>query len=310
MLISLFTLQQQFTFDETALNDFDGADKTTTALSEKTITRKRNYTSSISVLSTTSATTPNELLASLDGHLCLSALELVLTLLASQSLLALKDINLSQREKQLIKRELCTELSVFFDFVKKRILAETREPLHRKKHGVQAMQPCNIIIPKSASVTESKSTRESDSMRVSVVRKLHLNTQQTPNQPKSIAFNMTHQISPIGETSPKSRTSSTPTVAMPLKSCLKSSTSKPVSKRIFESPYDQQEDDSSNISPGKKIYKIPKAGESITTDDEEEEQIFFEPEEPVYCETSFVRLVEEDYLHFLSNLFTYICQID
>lgn len=303
--------QQQYAFDETVLNEFEGFDKTdnneSTALSEKTTTRRRNYTSSVSVLSTTSVTMPNELLANLDGHLCLTALELVLTLLGSQSLLALKDMNLSQREKQLIKRELSTELSVFHDFVKKRILTETREPLHRKKQGTQAMKPFTITVQSPAS--GSKPGHRSDSMRVGVVRKLHLNIQQTPTQSKSIAFNMTHQISPIGDTSSKSRTTSTPAVTMPLKSCLKSSTSKQGPKRTSDL-YDQPEDDGGNISPGKKIYKVPKAGETITTDDEEEEQIFFEPEEPVYCETSFVRLVEEDYLHFLSNLFTYICQID
>lgn len=108
----------------------------------QTTQRRRNYTSSISALSSISvtATSTNEYLTNLDSDLCFIGLEFVLTLLASQSLLALKDANLSQREKQLIKRELCTELSVFYDFVKKRILPDVArdDPLHRKKHGCRS----------------------------------------------------------------------------------------------------------------------------------------------------------------------------
>lgn len=72
--------------------------------------RRRNYTSSISALSSIStAASTNEYLNNLDADLCFVGLEFVLTLLAQQSLLALKDINLSQREKQLIKRKLLFE---------------------------------------------------------------------------------------------------------------------------------------------------------------------------------------------------------
>lgn len=48
----------------------------------------------------------------------------------------------------------------------------------------------------------------------------------------------------------------------------------------------------------------------IGEEDDTETQLFFEPEDPTYCELSFVRLVEEDYFHFLSNLFAYICQTE
>jgi nuclear pore complex protein Nup188 len=66
----------------------------------------------------------NELLANLDSKICLSALEFLLTLLASQSLLALRSQSLTSREKQLIRRELSTELHCLHDFIKKKVLKD------------------------------------------------------------------------------------------------------------------------------------------------------------------------------------------
>lgn len=230
----------------------------------------------------------------LDSQLCVTALEYVLTLLGSQSLLALKDVNLSQRERQIIKREISiSELSTFHEFVKKRILAEVRDPLHRKKHGISVIrQQIEGRDEADRAVRASLGeTEKTNSMRIRVTRRMHLHTHQTPPhsgsaQPKTLKFNMTHDISGIGE-SPRfgepsgGIPSSTPSSFMP-KSCLK-----------------RGGRDSLPGDAEKRPYTL------------EEEPIFFDPEEPpTHHEWSYVNLVEEDYFHFLSNLFSYICQTE
>jgi hypothetical protein len=42
----------------------------------------------------------------------------------------------------------------------------------------------------------------------------------------------------------------------------------------------------------------------------EDEPVFFKPEEPIFTGLSFVKIVEEDYFHFLSNLFATICHTE
>lgn len=214
-----------------------------------------------------SAAATNEYLTNLDTELCFTALEFVLTLLASQSLLALKDVNLSQREKQLIKRELSTELSLFYDFVKKRVLPEVArdEPLRRKKYGCKSnglnKEQMEELARQQPS-TSRKSVSNSDRMRINVMRK---------------AFEMTQQFSPIGSSSSGFSRFDLPT------STPAPSTSRP-------SPVDDDNDD-----------------------EQEEIQMYFDPkstEDPTFCELSVIQLVEEDYLHFLSNLFGYICHTE
>lgn len=210
----------------------------------------------------------------------------MLTLLASQSLLALKDVNLSQREKQLIKRELSTELSVFYDFVKKRVLPEVArdEPLRRKKHGCKAMElsreQLDMIQKQQASGSQRKSVRNSDRLRIDLTRKLYLKNQQSPNILTPGPFNMTQPYSPIsGRGSIHTYTGAT------------ASTPQPSTSRAAHEVMQQEPDDGIDECEGGA-------------------DIFFEAEEPVYCETSFVQLIEEDYLHFLSNLFSYICHTE
>lgn len=259
------------------------------------ISKQRNYTTSISALSTASvsAATTNEYLINLDAEQCFLALELILTLLASQSLLALKDINLSQREKQLIKRELSTELSIFYDFVKKRVLPEVArdDPLRRKKHGIRPMEinqefdESNRQQSAGRSGLGRKSISKSDRMRINVTRKLHLksaspSTSTSPGLTGRSPFNMTHQYSPISSGSSGLITR----------------------QENFDLP-------SSTPAPGRSGI-TPMDDSDIDEDQNDGVQLFFEPEDPSYCELSFVQLIEEDYLHFLSNLFGFICHTD
>lgn len=207
-------------------------------------------------------------------------MEYVLTLLASQSLLALKDVNLSQRDKQLIKRELSTELSVFYDLVKKRILRDVArdEPLRRKKYGIRLCTLDEDFADKddgkqtpTTSRSMPKAISSSDRMRVNLTRKLHLESQHSPTPLRS-AFNMTQQYSPItgGPGTSKQRDQYTIPSSTPTQQSQKKSLAQ-------EDPMDVHE---------------------------------FDDTDPSFCELSSVRLVEEDYLHFLSNLFSYICHTE
>lgn len=306
--------QQQYAFDGVALNEIhdsiaDVNDGDRSSLNYSRGERRRNCTTTMSLLSTSASTVPNEYLANLDVDLCFSALEYILTLLASQSLLAIKLVNLSQREKQLIKRELCTELSVFHEFVKKRILAdESRDdPLRRRKHGLVQMESCNLHSQSSADNHLSIGGRQigGDSLRVRVTRKLHLEMQHTPKQAprkSSQVFDMTQQLSPISDATQQSAagpsTSTGITGRLPLlPSSTPSVATQPSTKRNID-PLSGIDVDDDYSSGGKYFVEV----------DVDETELFFEPEDPTFCELSFVRLVEEDYFHFLSNLFTYICQ--
>lgn len=264
------------------------ANGTTRQSSTRTpFSKSLSMTSVSSFTSTNAIALSNELLTHLDSKLCISGLEFVLTLLASQSLLALKDTNLSQREKQLIKRELSTELLIFHDFVKKRILKDSKEILARKKYGlvpiynagdddVNGDDDSDGNPLKTTPSVQPKKTDRGHSMRVSVVRKQHL--QQTASTP----------LSPIihtrVESTPQKPSSSTPAP----RGILKPSSTASIKRVMFDEGLD-----------GTKTfaYSIP-----------EDEPIFYEPEETKYTGLSYVRIVEEDYLHMLSNLFLIISQ--
>lgn len=232
-------------------------------------------------LSTSSASSGdhfNELLINLDSRQCVIALEYVMTLLASQSLLALKDVHLSSREKQLIKRELNTELSIVFEFVKKQVtvssdVAVRNAPFYRQKYPVIPLtNDENDSDGASAEACSSQNQRHrtpasgSDamrkSMRVQLVRKLH--AQKTPPASRS-EFELSRNISPIGVSTPK-----------------KSSLNLPSSTPIVR----ESEHSSDEIA-------------------------MLEPIEPTYTGLSMIKLVDKDYLHLISNIFQHIiCQSD
>lgn len=289
-------MQQQLKFIENPLNcvthaESAGANTSNQAIGNNTVPaqRRRMYTTSTSALSAVSATvtTTNEYLMNVDVELCFTALEFILSLLASQSLLALKDVTLSQREKQLIKRELSTELLVFHDFVKKRVLPEVARdnPLQRKKHGCTTMisskDSSDDLSKQQHSSGGRKSVSNSDRMRINVMRKLHLN-QKSPSPPTTTAtpFNMTHQYSPIASTS---------------------------------GGFAQRDDrlDLPSSTPAQPNFRRSLNDDDQTDDqDQGDMQMYFDAEDPAFCELSFVQLVDEDYLHFLSNLFGYICHTE
>ncbi|XP_055534694.1 nucleoporin Nup188 [Wyeomyia smithii] len=271
--------------NKSALAAADGS----TRQSRTTFSKSLSMTSVSSFTSTNAIALSNELLTHLDSKLCISGLEFVLTLLASQSLLALKDKNLSQREKQLIKRELSTELLIFHDFVKKRILKDAKEILVRKKFGSvpiynTSQDDNDDDAPGSQrantpQLQAKKPDRNLQSMRVNVVRKQHLQlaaSTSTPLVPGAVSRSDLN-VKPL---------SSTPVP----RGILKPSPPTSSIKRVM---FDD------NSSGGIKTFAYSSS---------EDEPIFFEPEESKYTGLSHVRIVEEDYLHFLSNLLLIISQ--
>lgn len=244
---------------------------------------KTPFSKSLSITSVTSygaasgIAPSNEFLSHLDTKLCATALEVTLTLLASQSLLALKDMHLSAREKQLIRRELSTELHTFYDFAKKKITRERRSSLHRKKFGIYHITNENGSGDDRPPPPIAKNTEHAKSLRVNLVKKLH-QKQQASASPKF--FDTTTPFSPISKPLQEST---------PLKGIAKVGSSTQNKRQVSF-------DDS--VKFDKKM------------DTEESDEVLFEPLEPVYTGLSYVKLVEEDYLHLLSILFSIICNSD
>ncbi|XP_053962764.1 nucleoporin Nup188 [Anastrepha ludens] len=282
---------------------------------------QRQFSKSVSITSVSSANCPpNELLSNLDGELCLLALEHVLMLAASQSMLALKNPYLPAREKQIVRREISTELLTFHEFVRKKVLIEHREHRemwYRRKHGLVYMklgesESSNAVTSASTSsktsgtnTTARSSTaaqptarHHPNDLRMNVVRRLYLQQEQnrqqqrTPSTATDNTFEMSHVISPIGGNGhTQAAVSSTPQLSRP--------------------PLRRQGDPPHTGSEVKRNYGTVCASNPEDEEVEVLEEIqYFPPEEPSYTPLSYVQLVEEDYLHFMSNLFTVICQSD
>uniref|UniRef100_A0A1A9X3K7 Nucleoporin NUP188 n=1 Tax=Glossina brevipalpis TaxID=37001 RepID=A0A1A9X3K7_9MUSC len=168
-----------------------------------TTTTPRPFSKSLSVASISSVNCPpNELLSNLDGELCLIALEHILTLAASQSLLALKNPALPTREKQLIRREVSSELLSYHEFVRKKVLVDYRDHKEislRRKHGqipmmISAHNNVNDSGPstskQAAAIRANAQRRTSLDLRVNVVRRLHLQQQQQQRMSTPISSNI------------------------------------------------------------------------------------------------------------------------
>lgn len=163
--------------------------------SVNTLTSRSKYNKSVSVSSgfgNQPLANCNEILSSLDGKLCMAALEYILTLLLSQSYLAIRDVHLSAREKQLIKRELSAEVGILNEFLKKKLSLENIGTLQRKKYGSSAMHNDlgDVMLKPDRSSSQQQQQQQSsqrrlsqprDSMRVNVVRRLHLQQKVLPN---------------------------------------------------------------------------------------------------------------------------------
>lgn len=233
------------------------------------ISSPRSFTKSRSMTNSTHQP-HNEIFVNLNPELCCRALEYIITLLASQSLLRLKDPNMSMREKQLIRRDLFPELSLFYDFVRKNVLLENKDHLMRVKYGIVNMKMRiddddydelneDFSQPQTGSHKRSLSN---NSMRVNVIRKQHL-SQQKPMLSTGLArssikaYNKQYTVG--AETStPVERTTT---------------------KRIM---FDLDREKSRD----------------------EDIEYFNDKEDMKYANQSFVQLVERDYFHIIGIIFS------
>lgn len=253
---------------------------------------KRPFSKSLSISSMTSSVIQpsNELLLHIDTRMCLNALELLLTLLASQSLLALKARQLSSREKQMIRRELSTELYCFHDFVKKKILKDTtKSPLFRQKVGISYITNSNANNDDNDDQNAGTSSRavlsqrRSHDLRVNVVRKLHL-------QQKTVPFEVPHTISPISiHHVTQTKDQNTTNDGTPFRSNLGNPTTSTHVKRVG---FDLN---STQVN-------------KISVQEYDDEPYAVNIGDPTFTGLSFIKFIEEDYLQLLSNIFLFICQ--
>ena len=249
--------------------------------SSSPLSPRRHFSKSLSMNSVTSSIVQasNELLSHLDSKVCLMALEFMLTLLASQSLLALKNQHLSSREKQLIRRELSNELYVYHDFVKKKILKDVgKSVLYRPKLGIYPIvNEIEDVEEDGSQPGPSRSIAQgrSKDLRVNVVRKLH--------QQKVSSFDIPLSFSPIPQVKDH-----LPIDVTPLRPA-----SDPTS--------------SSYLKPKRVGFDLGSTSSKISLQEAEEPYIVNRAD-PSFTGLSFVKLIEEDYFHLLSNLFMFICQ--
>lgn len=270
---------KQFPLNQLPMDDADDNDTVSMATFSETahqralespLSPRRPFLQSLSMTSVSSSMVQasNELLSHLDSKVCLVAMEFMLTLLASQSLLALKNLNLSSREKQLIRRELSNELYCFHDFVKKKILRDpSKSPFTRQKMGI--FQITNNVDDDSDEMQPTTSrlsgARRSQGLRVNVVRKMHL--QQKPS------FEIQSQSrpnAPIGSTPLRSSEPTTSTA-----------------KRVG--------------------FDLSSIGNKVSLQ-EDEDAFAVNRADPIFTGLSVVKIIEEDYLHLLSNILMSICQ--
>ncbi|XP_028175309.1 nucleoporin NUP188 homolog isoform X2 [Ostrinia furnacalis] len=238
--------------------------------------RRANRSESLTSISSAASALPW-----LDERLVAGALEATATLLAEQALLAVRDASVPSRHKQLVRRELSSELTVFHDFVRKRILcaAHSRPHLVRSHLGAwplpaneeetkrieDARKDKNLCLCDDESETPPPPPPKRaahDSMREYILRKHYLNKcAQTPTKGPP---------SPVSHSTPASDK--------------KKETSRS-SKRVSWAETTRDSDESLDSS----LQEI----------------------EPVYSNLTDVQINnDEDYFHFMSIVFLYICQTD
>lgn len=223
-------------------------------------------------------------LPALDERLVAGALDASATLLASQALLAVRDPSVPTRHKQLIRRELSSELTMFHDFVRKRILcaAHARPHLVRNKLGAW---------PLAANEEETK--------RIEEARKegTHCNcdndddrTLPPPPPPKRAAHDSMREY--ILRKHYLDKCAQTPTKGPP----------SPVS---HSTPTSDKKKETARSS------KRVSWAETTRDSDESLDSSLQEIEEPAYSNLTDVQINnDEDYFHFMSVVFLYICQTE
>lgn len=216
----------------------------------------------------------------------------------------MKDLHLSTREKQLIKRELSTELAIFHEFVRKRIMTDAKGPLYRKKHGIaliratkSSYETVRIPIERPPVIGPATTSRHKPTMREKVIRQQHQTATaaaMTPNmQPTTSLKRPPIDLSPIvlGDAS------STPRKLPSRPTHLTSSTPMEPTERVMLKPH-----------TGRLATFSESSVDTVDSSDMDEPVFYDAVDCDAYTGLSMVQLVEADYLHLLSIVFMHICQ--
>ncbi|XP_017866977.1 PREDICTED: nucleoporin NUP188 homolog isoform X1 [Drosophila arizonae] len=245
---------------------------------------QRSFSHSVS----TAGCPSSELLSNLDGQLCLVALEHLLMLVASQSIYVIRSPELEPRWKQIVRRDISSDLLSFHEFVRRKVIVDYRDARCqwvRRKHGLLKFRPQNVgRSPAIASGSQrgnevARRSTTANELRVNVVRRLHLQQHPQPLQPQSGSLEMTRMLSPIAAPHSGGR-----------------------HQMAASTPQDSTDVSETQHENRKRLY----AAESMAL----EVQYLPPPTEPIYCELSQVQLVEEDYLQLMSALFSVIPQTE
>lgn len=284
--VSLFT-QQNHGFHEVPLNTLPSVEigeATGRMASGETSHGQRSFSHSVS----TAGCPSSELLSNLDGQLCLVALEHLLMLVASQSIYVIRSPELEPRWKQIVRRDISSDLLSFHEFVRRKVIVDYRDARCqwvRRKHGLLKFRPQNVgRSPAIASGSQrgnevARRSTTANELRVNVVRRLHLQQHAQPPQPQSGSLEMTRMLSPIAAPHSGGR-----------------------HQMAASTPQDSTDVSEAQHENRKRLY----AAESMAL----EVQYLPPPTEPIYCELSQVQLVEEDYLQLMSALFSVIPQTE
>lgn len=202
----------------------------------------------------------------------------------SQALLAVRDPKVPGRHKQLIRRELGSELTLYHDFVRKRILcaAHVRPHLIRNKLGAWPLKPEEEEVKKIQQVRKDKNSN-------SGVSEDDDRSMPRPPPPKRASQDSMREY--ILRKHYLDKCAQTPTKGPP----------SPVS---HSTPASDKKKEASRSS------KRVSWGET-TRDSDESLDSSLEEIEPVYSNLTDVQINnEDDYFHFLSVVFLCICQTE
>lgn len=297
-------MQQNYAFSEVPLNVLPSVEQYDAASSlaiADTSRGQRSFSKSQSMNSISTTCPSSDLLANLDGQLCLVALEHLLMLVASQSIYVIRSPDLEPRWKQIVRRDISSELLSFHELVRRKVIVDyrdTRCQWVRRKHGLLRLKQAINTVATQRSATSTDVVRRSSStaneLRVNVVRRQHLQHAAAASTSGESNFEMTRVLSPIAGPSNS-----------PIGPRVESSTPQ-ICSEAGETPR-------AHVVESRKRYHVGQPIGELCLEDELlaiEVQYFPPSTEPGYCELSQVQLVEEDYLQLMSLLFGVIPQTD
>ncbi|KAG7310763.1 hypothetical protein JYU34_003574 [Plutella xylostella] len=230
-------------------------------------------------LTSVSSATSAPCLDALSQRLVAGTLAALLELLASQALLAVRDVSTPSRHKQMVRRELSSELTVYHDFVRKRILcaAHARPYLARNKLGAWPLAP---------NEEEAKRIEEAARLRDPTNR----DDLPPPPPPKRAAHDSMREYILRKHY---------------LDKCAQTPTKEPPSPVSHSTPTSDKKKDASRSS------KRVSWAETTRDSSDEDLDASLQEIEPAYSNQTDVQINnDEDYFHFMSVVFLYICQME